>query len=267
MQDDFARNVAFNLDTSFRYYDWLWSHPAGLLAGLPFSLTLLAILLAHEGGHFLAARYHRVDATLPYFLPSPVLGTFGAFIRVRTPILGMRSLFDIGIAGPLAGAAVLLPALALGIAFSKTVPGINHHAAFQFGSPALQYLLSRAIWPEANLADLYLHPVARAAWMGMFTTALNLLPIGQLDGGHIFYSLFPAQHRAVSRVLALLLLPMGKFFLGWVVWGVLLLWLGRNHPTVCDTTDIGTGRRRLAAGALAIFLLCFTLVPIAEAGF
>ncbi len=200
MQYDFNRNAPFALERVYTMYPFFWRHPAELAAGLPFSLTLMAILLAHEFGHYLASMYHRVDASLPYFLPSPYLGTFGAFIKVKSPIYSKRALFDIGAAGPLAGFVFLLPALSVGLAFSKVIPDIGHQGSIQFGAPGLQWLLERLIFPGVAHADVYLHPVARAAWVGMFATALNLLPIGQLDGGHILYSFFPNRHRLVSRV-------------------------------------------------------------------
>jgi membrane-associated protease RseP (regulator of RpoE activity) len=247
-------------------YAWFWRHPAGLLQGLPFSLTLLTILLAHEFGHYIAAAYHGVDASLPYFLPSPFMGTFGAFIRVRSPIYSKRALFDIGVSGPLAGFVFLLPALAAGLAFSKVIPGIEQQGSLHFGVPGLEWLLERLIFPGVASSDIYLHPVARAAWVGMFATALNLLPIGQLDGGHIVYSFFPRRHRTISTVLCVLLLPLGKFWLGWLIWAVLLFWLGRGHPGIYDSTELGDGRRKLAWIALAVFILCFTFVPIGDGG-
>src|SRR5205823_9543048 len=134
------------------------------LHGLPFSLTLLTILLAHEFGHYLAALYHRVDASLPYFMPSPFLGTFGAFIRVRSPIYSKRVLFDIGISGPLAGFVFLLPALSVGLAFSKVIPNIAHQGTVHFGVPGLEWLLAHAIFPCAPMVGSYLHPVAPPAW-------------------------------------------------------------------------------------------------------
>jgi len=176
-------------------------------------LTLLAILLAHEFGHYFAAWYHGVDASLPYFLPSPFMGTFGAFIRVRSPIYSKRALFDIGVSGPLAGFVFLLPALSVGLAFSKVLPGIEQQGSLHFGVPGFEWLLERLIFPGVPSSDIYLHPVARAAWVGMLATALNLLPIGQLDGGHIVYAFFPRRHRTISTVLCLLLLPLGKY--GW----------------------------------------------------
>jgi membrane-associated protease RseP (regulator of RpoE activity) len=264
MQYSFNRNVPFDLSRSIDMYPTLWRHPAMLLGGLPFSLTLLSILLAHEFGHYLAAMYHGVDASLPYFLPSPVLGTFGAFIRVRSPIYSKRTLFDIGVAGPLAGFVFLLPALAIGIAFSKAIPGIGHQGELQFGIPGLEWILQRAIFPGLKSSDVYLHPVARAAWVGMLATAMNLLPIGQLDGGHILYACFPRRHKLVSILVCVTLIPLGIFWQGWYFWGVALLILGRRHPSIYDAAELGAGRRKLAWIALVVFLLCFTYAPIAE---
>jgi membrane-associated protease RseP (regulator of RpoE activity) len=266
MQNDFERNVPFDLEQSLELWGYFWSHPAALLQGLPYSLTLLLILLAHEFGHYIASAFHRVDSSLPYFLPSPALGTFGAFIRIRSPIYSRRALFDIGIAGPLAGFVFLAPALAVGLAFSKVIPGIAHGGNQYFGVPVLQWLLEHAIFPGAVSGDIYLHPVARAAWVGMFATAMNLLPIGQLDGGHIIYSLFPARHRAVSKALCLLMLPLGALWYPWLLWAVILWWLGRRHPVVYDSTELGAARRMLGWLALAIFILCFTYQPIADGG-
>ncbi len=267
MQSDFEHGIPFDVEHSLDLWGYFWSHPSSLLHGLPFSLTLLLILLAHEFGHYVAAVFHQVDASLPYFLPSPFLGTFGAFIRVRSPIYSKRALFDIGIAGPLAGFIFLVPALAVGIAFSKIIPGIAHQGSMHFGVPALQWLLERGIFPGAASGDLYLHPVARAAWVGMFATAMNLLPIGQLDGGHILYSFFPKRHKMVSRVVCLVMLPLGKFWLGWTLWGLALLWLGRRHPMIYDSTVLSKGRRTLGWLALIVFILCFSFAPLATGGF
>lgn len=225
-------------------------------------MTLLLILLAHEFGHYFAAVYHGVDSSLPYFLPSPFLGTFGAFIRVRSPIYSKRVLFDIGISGPLAGFVFLLPALAVGLAFSKVIPGIASQGEVVFGAPALQVALEHLIFPGIGSANIYLHPVARAAWVGMFATSMNLLPIGQLDGGHILYSFLGRRHRLVSTIICVLMLPLGYFFwYGWSFWGLVLLLVGRRHPVVYDMTDLTPGRRALGWIALAVFLLCFILAP------
>ena len=267
LQLDFDRNIPFDLERSVDTWLFAWRHPGILLHGLPFSLTLLMILLAHEFGHYIAATYHRVDASLPYFLPSPFLGTFGAFIRVRSPIYSKRALFDIGIAGPLAGFVFLVPALAIGLAFSKVIPNIGHQGSLHFGIPALQWLLERVIFPGIPAGSIYLHPIARAAWIGTFMTALNLLPIGQLDGGHILYSFFPRAHKIISRAICILLVPLGYFWYPWTFWGIVLFWLGRRHPVVEDHTPLSPGRRQLGWVVLLVFAFCICLVPLAESGF
>lgn len=196
LQADFDRNLPFDVEHYLYAFVNVWSHPGIVWQGLPFSLTLLTILLAHETGHYLACLYYGVDASLPYFLPAPTLmGTFGAFIRIRSAIYSKRVLFDIGVAGPLAGFVFLLPALAVGVAFSKVIPGIVHQSNIQFGTPGLLWILQKTIFPGVPAADIYLHPVARAAWIGILATALNLLPIGQLDGGHILYALVGDRHK------------------------------------------------------------------------
>ncbi len=255
---------AFDLERDLVAMIVIWGDPARLLEGLPFSLTLLAILLAHELGHYLACAYYRVDASLPYFLPAPTfIGTLGAFIRIRSPIYSRRVLFDIGIAGPLAGFVVLLPALAIGLAYSKVIPGIAQRGDLIFGNPPVLWLLQQIIFPGVAHSDIYLHPVARAAWVGVFATALNLLPIGQLDGGHILYSFVGDRHRLYSRIFAAALIPIGIFcWYGWLLWAFLLFFFGMRHPSIYDSAPMDPGRRRLAWLALVVFLLSFTLAPI-----
>jgi len=273
MQMDFDRNLPFDVEHSLGLYLEAWRHPSILLQGLPFSLTLLAILTAHEFGHYLAAAYHRVNASLPYFMPSPFMGTFGAFIRVRSAICSKKQLFDIGVAGPLAGFLFLLPAFAVGLAFSKVIPNIAHQGNLQFGVPTIQWLLQAAIFPGARPVDIYLHPVARAAWVGTFATAMNLLPIGQLDGGHILYAFFPKWHKRVSLIMCAALLALGVALLvlgtawyGWIVWAVILFFLGRRHPLVYDSSELGVGRKKLGWLALVVFILCFAYAPIIAGG-
>jgi membrane-associated protease RseP (regulator of RpoE activity) len=269
MQYDFDRNLPFDVEHSMDAMSRMWRFPRELVSGLPFALTLMTILLAHEFGHYLACVYYRIDASLPYFLPAPTLtGTFGAFIRIRSAIYSKRILFDIGIAGPLAGFIFLLPALGVGLAFSKVIPGIAHQGSIHFGTPAVQWLLASAIFPGVSPADIYLHPVGRAAWIGILATALNLLPIGQLDGGHILYSMAGDKHRLISKAVIAALVPLGIFYWWvWLFWAVVLFWLGRRHPVIYDTTEIGAGRRKLGFVAMAIFLLCFTFAPISTTGF
>jgi len=265
MQFNFAHDLpAFDLDRDWGVFLTFWRQPAALLDGLPFSLTLITILLAHEFGHYLACVYYGVEATLPFFIPAPTpIGTMGAFIRIQSAIYSKRVLFDIGIAGPIAGFVFLLPALSIGLAFSKIVPGITHQGTLTFGMPPVLWLLEKLIFPGVLPADIYLHPVARAGWVGVFATALNLLPVGQLDGGHILYALLGEKHRIISRVFIALLIPAGLFFWqGWLMWAVLLFLFARRHPAIYDFTDIGRERVRLGVLALAMFLLCFMLAPI-----
>ena len=269
MQRNFERNLAFfDVERDFLALGSWLRHPALLLAGLPFSVTLLTILLAHEFGHYVACRYYHVDASLPYFLPAPTFtGTLGAFIRIRAPIYTKRVLFDVGVAGPIAGFIFLLPALSIGLALSKVIPGIAHQGAFTFGTPLLLRLMELAIFPGVATSDIYLHPVARAAWVGILATALNLLPIGQLDGGHILYSMVGERHKLLSRAFAAALIPIGIFFWpGWLLWAVLLFFFGMRHPAIYDPSPLSDGRRKLAWLSLLIFLLCFTLAPIGYTG-
>ncbi len=239
--------------------------PAAFASGLPFSLTLLTILMAHEMGHYIACLWYRVDATLPFFLPSPVpgTGTFGAFIRIRSHIPTRRALFDIGVAGPVAGFVFLAPALFIGLAFSRVLPGIANKGTWQLGVPPLQWLAQKLVFPGVRSADIYLHPMARAAWVGMLATAINLLPAGQLDGGHVVYALFGRVHKWVTWAFIAILIPIGWFFwYGWLIWAVLLFLFARRHPAIYDHSDTGLGRRQVGVLALIIFLLCFTIAPV-----
>jgi len=265
MQYNFGHNLPFfDIDRVTDVFTVGLQSPALFIAGLPFSLTLLTILMAHELGHYLACVYYGVDATLPFFLPSPmpVTGTFGAFIRIRSAIHSKRILFDIGIAGPIAGFIFLVPALGVGLAFSKVLPGINHQGTIQLGVPALEWLAQKVIFPGVATSDIYLHPVARAAWVGMFATALNLLPVGQLDGGHVVYALLGRSQKWITNVFLVALLPMGRLWSGWWFWAVMLFFFARNHPPLYDHSEIGVSRVKLGVVAFCIFLLCFTIAPI-----
>jgi membrane-associated protease RseP (regulator of RpoE activity) len=268
----FAQSFAFNMPSSFDGdlygYVTMWHQPSFLLKGLPFSLTLLTILMAHEMGHYITARYYGVDVSLPYFLPAPTLiGTLGAFIRIRSAIFSKRALFDIGIAGPLAGFVVLLAPLAVGLSLSKVSPGAVHHSDLIFGSPLLLQLFEKIAFPGVRVEDIYLHPVARAAWVGMLATALNLLPIGQLDGGHILYAFAGEKTRWLSRFFVGLLIPMGFFFAySWLLWAVLLFFFGMRHPVIYDPYPIGRARTWLGIAALIILILTFTLSPVRTNG-
>lgn len=276
LQHNFTANLpAFSLEASLFPWGWILASPRRLLMGLPFCLTLMGILLAHEMGHYLYCVRYRVYATLPYFIPAPTLiGTLGAFIRIRSPIRSRAALFDIGIAGPIAGFVLALPVLAWGLLHSKPMPGNLPPSDIQFGYPlvfhAVQQLIGMvpgylhvARW---DLHHVYLHPVAVAAWVGMFATSLNLLPGGQLDGGHIIYSLAPRLHRLISRTTVLLLVLMTVFWFGWLVWSVLLLFTGMRHPQVPEWPGLTRGRYWLALFGLLMLLLTFVPAPFREAG-
>jgi membrane-associated protease RseP (regulator of RpoE activity) len=238
--------------------------PSAFLRGLPYSLTLLTILLAHEMGHYVACRHYGISATLPFFIGLPTLiGTLGAFIRIRSAIFSRRQLFDIGIAGPLAGFIFVIPALAIGLAYSKVIPGIVAQGDYAFSTPLILRALEWLIFPGVPASDIYLHPVARAAWFGVLATALNLMPIGQLDGGHILYAFVGAAHRPLTRLFILALIPMGIFYsYSWLVWAIFLFFLARRHPRIYDETALGPGRSRLGLLALVIFVISFSVVPI-----
>jgi len=256
-------------DDDLRAFSRLIEDPRSWLDGLPFSLTLLTILLAHELGHYLACVYYGVDASLPFFLPSPTLiGTFGAFIRIRSPIFYRTHLFDIGIAGPLAGFVFLLPAMAAGLAYSKVIPGLGAESDLQFGVPLLQRFLELVLFPGVPSADIYPHPVARAAWVGALATALNLLPIGQLDGGHILYAFTSRYHKLLSRIFtcALVVLFGLTFYFGWLVWAVILYFFAMRHPPIHDPSTLAGGRRLLGLLAAVVFVLSFTVIPMTIRG-
>jgi membrane-associated protease RseP (regulator of RpoE activity) len=260
----FETNRPVDLDQYVNVFSVIATRPLVLLSGFSFSVTLMSILLAHELGHYFACVYYGIDASLPYFLPFPSpIGTLGAFIRIRSPIYTRRALFDVGIAGPLAGFILLVPAMTIGLAYSKVIPGIAERGDLVFGVPAIQRLMEAMIFPGARSADIYLHPMARAAWVGTLATALNLLPIGQLDGGHILYSFTADYHKLLSRLFVIALIPMGIFFSrSWLVWAVLLFFFALRHPVICDVSPLGRNRALLGVAALAIFLLTFTAVPI-----
>jgi len=236
-----------------------------LLAGLPYSLTLLTILLAHEFGHYFACRFYGIDASLPFFLPVPtVIGTFGAFIRIRSAIGSRKELFDVGIAGPLAGFAFVVPALGIGLALSKSIPGIAESGDLVFGTPLILRALEALVFPGIPTADIYLHPVARAAWVGLLATALNLMPIGQLDGGHIVYALTSTRwHKRLTWFFILCLIPLGLLFSWtWLFWAAVLAIVARRHPTIYDEYPVGPRRTALGLLAFAVFVLSFCITPI-----
>lgn len=255
-----------SVDLTLNFFLTIFFHPTILLSGVPFSFTLLVILLAHEMGHYVACKHYGITATLPYFIPAPTLiGTMGAFIRIKSPITNRRALFDIGVAGPIAGFVFAVPALVMSLMYSRIVPAASGTGtSIVFGDPLIFKLVERLIGmniPEGY--DVFLHPVGFAAWVGIFATALNLLPIGQLDGGHILYSVIRRRHLALSRVLTMVLVPLGFFYwTGWLMWAVIMLFLGTRHPRLLnEEIELGSGRKWVAFLSLVIFVLCFTPAP------
>jgi membrane-associated protease RseP (regulator of RpoE activity) len=261
----YASGQSPDFDELFSTFAALFSHPQLLLAGIPFAFTLIGILLAHELGHFFACRYYGISASYPYFLPAPTLiGTMGAFIRIRSPIYNRKALFDVGLAGPVVGFLFAVPALAIAIFYSRVVPLSDAHSAIVFGQPLMMKLLVAVLRPGVAAGDLLLHPVGRAAWVGLFATALNLLPGGQLDGGHILYSVASKYHRKITLAVALLLIPLGIFFWrGWILWSVLLLAIGFRHPPLLNQWEqLDRPRLVWAAVAVLLFILCFMPMPV-----
>jgi membrane-associated protease RseP (regulator of RpoE activity) len=246
------------------------SLPRLLLHGFWYSGTILAILGSHELGHYFACRYYDVDASLPYFIPAPLplTGTLGAFIRIREPIPTKRMLFDIGIAGPIAGFLVAVPALFAGIAISPMVKLPDDFSGYNLGEPLLFKLAAAMLWgPVPEGYTLNLHPMAFAAWFGLLATALNLFPIGQLDGGHISYAVLGRRSSHVTLVTVAAIAALSYFAMSWRVWTVLLILMlfafGRHHPRTFDE-DVPLDRPRLwlALGALVMLVVCFTPAPI-----
>jgi membrane-associated protease RseP (regulator of RpoE activity) len=264
-----------------------------LLTGLPYAVSLLSILLAHEFGHYLMSRHHNTRATLPYFipLPFPPLGTMGAAILMQGTPKNKRVLFDIGVAGPLAGMVVAIPVLLLGLRLShldvvKPVAGaigmegnsllylaakyltfgrfLPAPASFGQLSPLaywLKYFFTGRPIP-LGATDVYLNPVAFAGWAGLLVTALNLIPAGTLDGGHVVYSWFGERASKTFPIILLALLGLGLFWNGWWIWAVLLLWLGRVHAEPLDQiTRLDPARIAVAVLTLAIFIVTFSPVP------
>jgi membrane-associated protease RseP (regulator of RpoE activity) len=271
---------------------------ANIGLGIPFTVSMLGILLAHEFGHYLAARYHRTAVTLPYFLPLPEyspFGTLGAFIQLKEPPRNKRVLLDIGLAGPFAGLIFAIPILFYGLSLSEldqlpsfiqagdaislegnsifylfakyVVHGQWLPAPVSYGGTVpllywLQYMFTGLPTPLGGI-DVFLHPIAWAGWGGLLVTALNLLPVGQLDGGHAIYALFGRRAKYFVPVALFVLVVMGFFWQGWWLWAILIYFLGRQHAEPLDQiTQLDGKRKALAIFAIVIFILIFTPIPL-----
>jgi len=275
----------------------LWVVFKSILTGWPFALSLMSILLAHEFGHYLMSRYHKTAATLPYFIPFPLppLGTMGAVIQMQAVPKNKRILFDIGIAGPLAGMVIAIPVLLYGLTISKLGPVVADPNGWIEGN-SLFYLFSKFVifgklLPEPATThglplflywiryfftgtplpiggvDVFISNVALAGWAGLLVTALNLIPVGTLDGGHVTYALFGEKIRKAYPFVVGLLLVMGFVAQTWWLWAVLLLWLGRVHAEPLDQiTELDPRRRAIGWFAILLFILVFSPVPMVLLG-
>lgn len=244
---------------------WVWGHLSNFAAGIPFSLTLITILLAHEFGHYFACRAFKVRSSLPYLLPAPSLsGSFGAVIRLKSRVRSRAALIVIGAAGPLAGFVVAIVTSWFGLALSTYAP----ERVVRLQAPLLMTMLHsilRHLGPGPMLPPLHLivpHPVLTASWIGLLITSLNLIPAGQLDGGHILYAISPKAHKVSSRLAIATLVLLGVFcWVPWLLWGGILLMPGMRHPQVPDVGEIKARHYALIPACALILLLSGTYQP------
>lgn len=241
----------------------LFKEPQRIFEGLPFAGTLMIILLVHELSHYVASNRHGTRATLPYFIPAPMaFGTLGAFIKMKSPIITRKALIDIGASGPISGFIVSVIACVAGLYLSKVIPLTGEESMLTLGDSLLFTLLSRmVIGITPDNADILLHPIAFAGWIGLFITSLNLIPIGQLDGGHIAFALLGERHKKLSVGLIAALCVMAVFYWpGWAVWAGLMLVIGIKHPPVLYWEKPLDSRRRIT-GIVSLFIFIITFVP------
>jgi Zn-dependent protease len=270
--------VGINLSLNYKYAEILTQNgefsltrsivmdPEILLLSVLYAVVLIVILLGHEMGHYLTCVRYRVNATLPFFIPAPtIIGTMGAFIKIRSPITRKHQLFDIGISGPLVSFVLGAPALAVGLYFSKTIPAVPSEGSIIFGEPLfLKMIASLMLRNIPQNFDIVLHPVAFAGWVGILVTALNLFPIGQLDGGHIFYAILGERSRDYGKIFLVVFVVMGVvFWVGWFIWALLISVMGLKHPRLFDDdVPLSKGRRFLGGVILVIFILSFIPDPV-----
>lgn len=238
--------------------------PNKITNGLPFALTLMAILMSHELSHYFASKKHGVKATLPYFIPAPtIIGTFGAFIKMKSPIISRRSLIDIGASGPISGFIISVIATIIGLSMSEIVPSGRIKNGLNLGDSILFSLLSRMIFGVLPAdADVVLSPVAFAGWIGLFVTSMNLIPVGQLDGGHIAYAFMGEKHSDISFLLVVIMFIFGVFLWeGWAIWAILLYFLGLRHPPVIYWEFPLDFKRRII-GIISFIIFIITFIPV-----
>ena len=244
-------------------------NPLDLIKGVPFSFTLMFILGTHEFGHYYYAQKHKVDASLPFFIPAPpflfLIGTFGAFIKIKSPIYRKDALLQIGAAGPIAGFIIAVPALIFGLFLSDIVEKSDIQGALILGDSILMKILTWVTHPDLmESQDIMLHPIAFAGWIGLLVTMLNLLPIGQLDGGHVAYAMLGEKQKLIGQAAFILLVPLSFLSINWLVWGLLLLLLMRTvkHPPIQDIhIPLSESDKRIGYICLLIFILCFIPAP------
>jgi len=242
-------------------FDWVFHHLSQIASGLPFSLTLISILLAHEFGHYFACRAFGVRATLPYLLPAPSLsGSFGAVIRLKSRVPSRAALIVIGAMGPIAGFLVALVTVTLGLALSHYAPTPLIH---RVQAPLIIHGLHALIGdPTRSILLLIPHPILVASWMGILITALNLIPAGQLDGGHILYAISPTAHKICHRLVVVALFALGiEYWFGWILWAIILMMPAMRHPLVPDLGDIKPWHYALIPICLLILILAGTYQP------
>ncbi len=239
-------------------------NPADMLMGAGFSAALLLILLLHELAHYFTAKAHNTTVTLPFFIPAPTfIGTFGAVIKMKSRIDNRKALLDIGASGPFASFALSIAAAVIGLISSPVVEAMPEEGIRLGDSLIFAFLIRITKGPIPEGSTVMLSPVAFASWIGFLVTALNLIPAGQLDGGHVMYSIAGRKHPFIARMVVIALLGMGFFWSGWFIWALLLMALGIYHPPpVDDETPLGRKRMILAGAAIAVFILTFVPVPI-----
>jgi len=242
----------------------VFKEPEKIYTGIPFALTLLTILLCHELAHYFTSKRHNVSATLPYFIPAPtIIGTFGAFIKMKSPIATRKALLDIGVSGPVAGFVISVIVSVIGLSYSTVVAVKDTGGVLGLGDSLLFTIIANLMLDYSpGSQDILLHPVAFAGWIGLFVTSLNLIPIGQLDGGHITYALFGQKHRYLSYTLEVILIFLGFLvWEGWALWAVLLLFLGLKHPPILSW-EVPLDYRRRVMGWLSLLIFIFTFTPV-----